>query len=182
MWLALDASLKEVNPFPMSLLMLLVLTFRFPWARWRWGKARAKLRWREFDRVPPKDIGSASRTFTWQLCGFPSWRRNSIVSNRIPTSGKGMDMGVLCDVTNVLHFDFRFVNKYHRLQNKCYPQRCFYLAISKLHSILLAHNKKSQICYCGLISLQSPTVIYSFFRQSDTFGVNMHFAGDGTFA
>ena len=38
-----------------------------------------------------------------------------------------------------------------------------YLPISKLHSILivanlLAHNNKSQICYCGQISLQSATV------------------------
>ena len=38
--------------------------------------------------------------------------------------------------------------------------RGVYLPISKLHSFfavvnLLAHNKKSQICYCGQISLQS---------------------------
>ena len=38
-----------------------------------------------------------------------------------------------------------------------------YLPISKLHSILavanlLAHNNKSQICYCGQISLQSAAV------------------------
>ena len=48
---------------------------------------------------------------------------------------------------------------YHRQQNKCYPQMCL-LSISKLNSILavanlLAHNNKSQICYCGQISLQS---------------------------
>ena len=39
--------------------------------------------------------------------------------------------------------------------------------ISKLHSILavanlLAHNNKSQICYCGQISLQSAAVNCSF--------------------
>ena len=38
-----------------------------------------------------------------------------------------------------------------------------YLPISKLHSILavanlLAHNNKSQVCYCGQISLQSAAV------------------------
>ena len=42
-----------------------------------------------------------------------------------------------------------------------------YLPISKLHSIiavvnLLAHNNKSQICYCGQISLQSAAVNCSF--------------------
>ena len=42
-----------------------------------------------------------------------------------------------------------------------------YLPISKLHSILavanlLAHNNKSQICYCGQISLQSAAVNSSF--------------------
>ena len=47
-----------------------------------------------------------------------------------------------------------------------------YLPISKLHSILavanlLAHNNKSQICYCSQILLQSAAVTYSF---SDTFG------------
>ena len=50
-----------------------------------------------------------------------------------------------------------------------------YLPISKLHSILavanlLAHNNKSQICYCGQISLQSAAVNCSF---SDTFGGNI---------
>ena len=55
---------------------------------------------------------------------------------------------------------------YHRQQNKWYLQR---FAISKLHSILavanlLAHNNKSQICYC------SP----------DTFGGIISFAGDGS--
>ena len=57
-----------------------------------------------------------------------------------------------------------------------------YSPISKLHSILavanlLAHNNKSQICYCGQISLQSAAVNCSF---SDTFGANIYFAGDGT--
>ena len=42
-----------------------------------------------------------------------------------------------------------------------------YLPISKLHSILavansLAHNNKSQICYCGQISLQSAAANCSF--------------------
>ena len=42
-----------------------------------------------------------------------------------------------------------------------------YLPISKLHSILavanlLAHNNKSQICYCGQISLQNAAVNCSF--------------------
>ena len=54
-----------------------------------------------------------------------------------------------------------------------------YLPISKLDSILavanlLAHNNKSQICYCGQISLQSAAVNCSF---SDTFGGNINFAG-----
>ena len=57
-----------------------------------------------------------------------------------------------------------------------------YSPISKLHSIfsvtnLLAHNNKSQICYCGQISLQSAAVNCSF---SDTFVGNIYFAGDGT--
>ena len=51
---------------------------------------------------------------------------------------------------------------YHRQQNKCYPKGVNNL-ISKLHSISafsnsLAHNNKSQICYCGQISLQSAAV------------------------
>ena len=58
-----------------------------------------------------------------------------------------------------------------------------YLSISKQHSILavanlLAHNNKSQICYCGQISLQSAEVNCSF---SDTFGGNIYFADDGIF-
>ena len=58
-----------------------------------------------------------------------------------------------------------------------------YLPISKLHSIspvvnLLAHNNKSQICYCGQISVQSAAVNCSF---SDTFGGITYFAGDGNF-
>ena len=56
-----------------------------------------------------------------------------------------------------------------------------YLPISKLHSILavanlLAHNNKSQICYCGQISLRSVAVNCTF---SDTFGGNTYFAGNG---
>ena len=43
------------------------------------------------------------------------------------------------------------------------PPKGVYLTISKLLSILavvnlLAHNNKSQICYCGQISLQSAAV------------------------
>ena len=58
-----------------------------------------------------------------------------------------------------------------------------YLPISKLRSILavanlLAHNNKSQICYCGQISLQSAAVNCSF---SDTFEGNIYFTADGTF-
>ena len=58
-----------------------------------------------------------------------------------------------------------------------------HLPILKPHSILavanlLAHNNKSQICYCGQISLQSAAVNCSF---SDTFGGNIYFAGDGTY-
>ena len=60
-----------------------------------------------------------------------------------------------------------------------------YLPLSKLHSILavanlLAHNNKSQICYWSQISLQIVAVNCSFFWQSDTFGGNIDFAGDGT--
>ena len=45
-----------------------------------------------------------------------------------------------------------------------------YLHISKQHSILavanlLAHNNKSQICYCGQISLQSAAVNCSFSKN-----------------
>ena len=66
---------------------------------------------------------------------------------------------------------------YHRQQNKCYP-KVVCLPISKLHSILavanlLAHNNKSQICYCSQISLQSAAVSFS-----DAFGGNIYFAGD----
>ena len=68
---------------------------------------------------------------------------------------------------------------YHRQQNKHYPKGV-YLPISKLLSILaianlLAHNNRSQICYCGQISLQSAAVNW----QSDFFGGNIYFAGDG---
>ena len=51
-----------------------------------------------------------------------------------------------------------------------------YLPISKLHSILavanlLAHNNKSQICYCGQISLQSAGVNCSFSDNLTLLGV-----------
>ena len=38
------------------------------------------------------------------------------------------------------------------------------------------YNNTSRICYCGQISLQSDAVN----QQSDTFGGNIYFAGDGT--
>ena len=81
-------------------------------------------------------------------------------------------------------------NMYHRQQNKWYPQsvnlictiaskingtpKGVHLPISKLHSIvavanLLTRNNKSQICNSGQKSL-----------QSDTFGGNIYFAGEGT--
>ena len=71
--------------------------------------------------------------------------------------------------------------KSNRQQNKRYPQRCLlahfeatlYLAVVNL----LAHNNKSQICYCGQISLQSAAVNCSF---SNTFGGNIYFAGSVT--
>ena len=69
----------------------------------------------------------------------------------------------------------------YKQQNKWYPKGVD-LSISKLHSILavanlLVHNNKSQICYCGQISLQSAAVNCSF---TDTFGSNIYFATDGT--
>ena len=156
--------------------MLLVLIFPFPWTRWRWGKARAKLRWREFDRVPPKDIGSASRTFTWQLCGFPSWRRNLIASNRIPTSGKGL--GMVCYVSSLVCYTSTGDLWISTIASKInVTPKGVYLAISKLHSILLAHNNISQICYCGQISLQSPVVFLTIWHLWG----NIYFAGDNKF-
>ena len=67
---------------------------------------------------------------------------------------------------------------YHRQQNKCYPQRFFYLPISKLHSILvvanlLAHNNKSQICYCGQILLQSAALNCRFSDNLTPLGVTL---------
>ena len=66
----------------------------------------------------------------------------------------------------------------------CYPQRCLIahfeattiLAVTNL----LAHNNISQICYCGQISLQSAAANYIVFWQSDIFGANIYFDGDGT--
>ena len=65
------------------------------------------------------------------------------------------------------------------------PKVFFYLPISRLHSILavvnlLAHNNKSQICYCGQISLQSAAVNCSFLT-SVIFRGNIYFAGDGIY-
>ena len=86
---------------------------------------------------------------------------------------------------------------YHHLdknkrQNKCYPHagkinvtpKGAYLPISKLHSILavanlLAHNNKSQLWYCGQISLQSAAVNCSFLKICHLWG-NTYFAGDST--
>ena len=68
--------------------------------------------------------------------------------------------------------------RYHRSKINVTPKGV-HLPISKLHSILavanlLAHNNKSQICYCGQISLQSAAVNCSF---SYTFGGINDFAG-----
>ena len=59
-----------------------------------------------------------------------------------------------------------------------------YLPILKLHSILavanlLAHNNKSQICYCVQISLQSAAVNSSFSENLAPLGGNIYFAGNG---
>ena len=48
---------------------------------------------------------------------------------------------------------------------KMVPSKGVHLLIPKRHSILavanlLAHNNKSQICYCGQISLQSAAVFF----------------------
>ena len=56
------------------------------------------------------------------------------------------------------------------------PLKGVYLPISELNSILaianlLAHNKKSQICYCGQISLQSAAVNCSFSDNLTPLGV-----------
>ena len=56
------------------------------------------------------------------------------------------------------------------------PPKGVYLPISKLHSILavanlLDHNNKSQICYCGQISLQSAAVNCSFSDNLTPLGV-----------
>ena len=72
---------------------------------------------------------------------------------------------------------------YHLQQNKCNPQRSL-LLISKQQLILavansLAYNNISPICYCGQISLQSVAFNCIFFWQSDTFGGNIYFVGDG---
>ena len=53
-----------------------------------------------------------------------------------------------------------------------------YFLISKLHSILavanlLAHNNKSQICYCSQISLQSDVVNCSFSDSLTPLGVTL---------
>ena len=73
---------------------------------------------------------------------------------------------------------------YNDQQNKCYLKGV-YLPFSKLHSILavanlLAHNNKSQICYCGQISLQSAAVYRNIFDNLTSLGGNIYFAGDGT--
>ena len=64
--------------------------------------------------------------------------------------------------------------RYHHQQNKCYPKGV-YLPISKATLLavanLLAHNNKSQICYCGQISLQSAAVNCSFSDNLTSVGV-----------
>ena len=78
--------------------------------------------------------------------------------------------------------------KYHRQQNKFYPQKCllayFVGTLGFIVANLPAHNNISQICYSGQISLQSAAVncifFFFFFWQWDTFGGNIYFAGDGT--
>ena len=54
------------------------------------------------------------------------------------------------------------VDTYHRQQNKWYPQRCLLAHFEATLDLpvvnLLAHNNKSQICYCRQISLQSAAV------------------------
>ena len=74
---------------------------------------------------------------------------------------------------------------YHRQQNKCYSKGA-YLPISKLHSILavvnlLAHNNKSQICYCSQISLQSAADNCGFSDNLASLGGNIYFAGYGKY-
>ena len=75
---------------------------------------------------------------------------------------------------------------YHRQQNKCYPKGV-YLPISKLYSVfavanLLAHNNKSQICYCGQIALESGSVNCSFSENLTPLGVSfILLAGDAIF-
>ena len=73
---------------------------------------------------------------------------------------------------------------YHRQQNTCYPQKFslahFEATLSFSRSFLLAHNNKSQICYCGQISLQSAAVNCSFCDNLIPLGGNVYFAGDGT--
>ena len=69
---------------------------------------------------------------------------------------------------------------------KCYPTNGVFLPISKVSSILavanlLAHNNISQICYCGPRFITEWYSSLQFFWQSDTFGGNIYFAGDGTF-
>ena len=61
-----------------------------------------------------------------------------------------------------------------------------YLAISKLHSILvvtniLARNNISQICYCSQILLQGDAVNFIFSDNLTILGIaNIYFSGDGT--
>ena len=62
------------------------------------------------------------------------------------------------------------------------PKVCLH---SKVHSILseanlLTHNNKSQICYCGQISLQSAAVNCSFSDNLTPLGGTIYFAGDGS--
>ena len=63
---------------------------------------------------------------------------------------------------------------YHRQQNKCYPQRCLLVhfeATLDFSCSEFTHNNKSQICYCGQISLQSAAVNCSFYDNLTPLGV-----------
>ena len=71
----------------------------------------------------------------------------------------------------------RFVPFCHRQQNKCYLQMCllahFEATLILAVANLLAHNNISQICYCGLISLQSAAVNCCFSDNVTPLGVTV---------
>ena len=45
---------------------------------------------------------------------------------------------------------------------------------------LLAHNKTSQICYCGQISIKSAAVKCNFSNNLTPYGDNIYFSSDGS--